>query len=86
MKLIEAVNRAFTVHGLQPFHEVPLPHVSLAWTLGDDVAALQQQLDRLQQRRDDGSSGAVTAAAVKMQVTEVQVQMGHTKHVVWQGW
>eukprot|EP00879_Flechtneria_rotunda_P020650 GHRR01021729.1.p1 GENE.GHRR01021729.1~~GHRR01021729.1.p1 ORF type:complete len:296 (+),score=98.52 GHRR01021729.1:715-1602(+) len=72
--LVEAVNRAFILHGLPTFHEDPLPHVSLAWTPGNQVSRLQPWLDGFQHK------------ALSMQVTQVVCQAGCLKHTVWEGW
>lgn len=73
VRMVEAVNRAFITHGLQPFYEDPLPHVSLAWTPGNHTGRLQPWLDR------------VNHGPIALKVSQVVCQVGKVRHVVWQG-
>eukprot|EP00775_Hariotina_reticulata_P013345 gene13345-13473_t len=72
LRMIEAVNRAFSSHGLPAFYEVPIPHVSLAWVPGDEVTRLQPWLEGLEHQ------------PIHLSVNQVICQIGKVKEVVWQ--
>ncbi|GFR39692.1 hypothetical protein Agub_g168 [Astrephomene gubernaculifera] len=45
--LIRRVDTAFKQHGLPPFYEEPLPHVSVGWLAGDQRSRIDAALQRL---------------------------------------
>lgn len=43
-RAISAVNWAFKLHGLPEYHRDPIPHISIAWLLGDQSVLLEKMI------------------------------------------
>jgi hypothetical protein len=74
---VAAVDAAFALVGLPPFHAAPRPHVSLAWALGDvadDVAAAARAAAR---------AGAAPPAHWRPRARVVRVMIGQRVIDVW---
>ena len=78
LRAIEAASRAFQLNGLPRFYEVPRPHISVAWLLGD----CEQQLDAA--LAGGGALGEATRALAAVR-WQAQVRWGLQLAVARQG-
>ncbi|KAK9796299.1 hypothetical protein WJX73_008460 [Symbiochloris irregularis] len=75
-RCIRQVDKAFMLFSLQRFYEDPNPHVSVAWVLGNQRAAL---LERLQ------SAGPQSLPEWQLQVQKIECRVGQHTYEVWSG-
>eukprot|EP00198_Chlamydomonas_reinhardtii_P000822 XP_001690157.1 predicted protein [Chlamydomonas reinhardtii] len=68
--LVRAVDGAFEAHGLPPFYQEPLPHVSVGWLVGDQRPRIQAALDRFTRQQQAAAQQAVAQAKARAQSSQ----------------
>eukprot|EP00899_Mesostigma_viride_P025815 jgi/Mesvir1/6418/Mv19509-RA.2 len=79
---VQAVNEAFTLHGLPQFYEDPRPHVSIAWLPGNKAPQLSRVAARLSQQFPPAQLQGCRAG-LAVEVFTVKCKVGQRDYVVW---
>lgn len=78
--IVASVNKVVQPHGLQTFHKEPKPHVSFAWTSGDNLQQLQSAIQATEGLYANSTTGCVTFTT---KVSSICCQVGQKRHVLW---
>eukprot|EP00727_Mastigamoeba_balamuthi_P009324 m51a1_g5013 hypothetical protein (259) ;mRNA; f:263747-264869 len=75
--LIACVDRVMAMYGKQPYYENPVPHVSVAWALGDGLKKAEEALSRLAWRRPE-SVALIDKVTCKIGKWVYSFDLGHS--------
>lgn len=81
LRAIDAVSKAFQLHGLPRFYAAPRPHVSVAWLLGDQAPQVEAAMAA---PAAQAAAARLAAARWEHPVACMVCRTGQRVHTVWE--
>lgn len=79
---IHSVNKIFKLHNLPTYYEMPRPHVSVAWALGNATPSLTKVVEELHKLKTSGEA-VCSLPLWSHLVNKIECKIGSQIHCIW---